>query len=113
MINGGRGDDVAGGNYGRKNEKDIFWYFFGLAMVIGLFPMGVKAANPAGPKEVTITLDLDDYAYFKQGVTEEDAKDRCNVQSGNYFSDYLAKYISLDADAAEVYQIKAYEPYHK
>ena len=81
---------------------------------IGMFPMGVKAAEPAGPTEITLTFNLDGFKYFKQGVKEDEADTHCFCNnSGSGVTDHIDEYISLDDNSSPYYTVKSWGLYHK
>ena len=55
-------------------KKKLLGIVLCLAMIIGMFPMGVKAAEL--PATVTITINLDEFKYYKVGISEKDACNR-------------------------------------
>ena len=75
-----------------------------LAMLIGLFPMDVKAADadPEKPTEITLTFNLDGFKYFSNGYFESEADER-SQNNNNYGDNNIRYYILLDETSAKFY----------
>ena len=89
--------DIIGG----KMKKKLLGIVFCLAMIIGMFPMGVKAAEPAGPTEITLTFNPDDFKYFTNGYVENEAYKRS--QNNSEYDDNIRNHILLDETSAKYY----------